>query len=287
MASLSSVPDPLDPDPGAPKPENAGQAPPANKSKLGKLFSKAGAAAEPGKKFSSPFQPYIATPAPKSLGRPEPAIDVDEHQSRSTMYDNADAVDAAAIALRCLNAWIRTRKTLFEGDPEAKEPERRVPLLVRERFGIQKLAQLSEPAARARAAVEQLPAGEPADRRAARERRDAVERANRLTHRTMEIEHRLNAITTEIDTAAQRVYDDIAGIIGHGWLAYEQRAAENPDLIGIWRTREAARAHAEIKFEEEFRMLPIPSIEEIDETIKAHRARLARTPAPQDQEPTE
>jgi hypothetical protein len=279
MASLSSVPDPFDRDPASPEPPSgsspadAGQATRSGRFKLGGLSGKAGSG-ERSRKLSGPVDPYIATPAPKSYARAEPARDVDEHRSRSTMYDNDDAVDVAATPLRCLNAWIRTRKALFDGDPDAGEPQRRQPLLVRERFGLQKLAQISQLAAEARAAVEQLPVGEPGDQRAARERRDAIQRANRLAHRAMQIEYRLNAIRAEIDTAAQRVHDDIAGIIGHTWLRFEQRAADKPDDKGIWRTRAAAREHAQIAFENEFRTLPIPSSEEIHNMIKTERHRL-------------
>jgi hypothetical protein len=273
MSPLSPVPDPSDagPGPGPASPPAAAPDPAQPQSVLRRLLGRGAAGHQRGTKFSSPFQPQVATPAPKGYAREEPAVDVDEHQSRSTQYRNPDAVDVEATKLRCLNAWIRTRKLLFEGDPDADEPERRQPLLARERFGIQKLAQVSDAAARARERVQ--------DRAGARARRDAVERASRLTHRAMEVEYRLNTITDEIDSAARRVHDEVAGIIGHFWLELEQRAEQDRDLVGIWRTREAARTHGEIAFAAEFGAPPIPSVEEIERLIKAARERYARASA--------
>ncbi len=277
MASLSSVPDPVDPDPGL-KPQdssttdapNSGAAP---KRRVLGLLGRVASKPEQGWKVSSPFQPQIAVPASRSYEREEPAVDIDEHRSRSTQYANEDAIDVEATKLRCLNAWIRMRVCLFEGDPDAQEPERRQPLLARESFGIQKLAQISQAAGSAREAAAQLPASDPEDRKAAKGRRDAIERANRLTHRAMEIRYRLNTITDEIDTAARRVHDEIAGIIGHFFLQYEMRAERDKDIIGVWRSREAAHTHAEIIFAEEFGAPPVPTIEEIEELIKAARDR--------------
>jgi hypothetical protein len=291
MASLIPIPDPdpdrdLDPDPdrdldsglepeissidpaGTPEPEQP------KRKLLGKKKNKR----EQGKKLPTPFQPYIAAPAPKSYGRDEPAIDVDEHRSRTTLYTVEDAIDAAAAKLRCLNAWIRMRKRLFEGDPNAVDPTDRKPLLARERFGAQKLAQLTHAAGAAREAAEQVPEIDAGDRKAAKRRRDTVRDANQLAHRAMEIEYRLNLITHEIDTAAQHVYDELAVILGYFWLEYERRAKENEETGGKWRTREAASEHSEIEFAEHFGAPQVPSVEEINELIRAARDSYNTTP---------
>lgn len=281
--ALVPVPDPVDPvglDEGYAPQDAPGEAFEPQKPKRGEsarrwLLGAAGSQpAQPGK-LSSSFQPQIVTPAPKSYGRDAPAIDVDENQSRSRMLRNSDTVDAEAAKLRCLNAWIRISKTLFEGNPDASEPERRRSLLARERFGLQKLALVRQAAARARAEVEALPVGDPGDRGAARARRDAARRADALEHRALEIDDRLCPITQEIDTAPRRAYDEIAAIIGHFRLAYEQRAEQDKDQVGIWRTLQAAAEHGSLDFGDVFGAPEVPSIAEIEALIKAARDRRA------------
>lgn len=272
MATLSPVPEPPDDefenltDPDA----DAGAKP------RRRPFAKKNTTKKTWRPPSPRPQRPIATPAPRSYARQDPAPDVDEHQHRSTEYRNDDAIDVEATVLRCLNVWIRTRKLLFEGDPDADRLELRRPLLTRERFGQQRLAQIAQAADDARQALDQLPDSDE-DHHVARTRRKTLKQLRRLTHRAMEIEARLNAITSQIDIAAYRVHDELAGITGHFWLAYEQRAERDQDIVGDSRTQEAAQIHGAIDFAEELRELPVPSIAEIQGQIKTARDRLAAT----------
>lgn len=233
------------------------------KNKLSQLRDKLSGNAEAENQAQAP-PPYIATPAPASFNRSIPAGDIDEQFDTRTQWFGKDDSEEANIAkLRILNIWEREREDLAQR-------------LMEERARLQTVQRLFREAQKARDVANRLDmlADTAEEVKASELRRHAVlamKTSHKLETRAHQAEARANALTNLIDGTPRRVHDQAAIVIGHFWVAYDQRAKARSNDVGEWRTEDAQSKAAARKFGKLFGEPEIPTKKTIKKIIAKTR----------------